>query len=297
MTKAVFIHNPGTKYDDDPAYRYHFPKQYLGRVKPTLGDYILYYQSGKKGGYTATAIVESIYHDPNNPTHYYAKIKPQSYVPFPKNVPFRRNGLLMNSFLDNGDGQVNRGKQVWAVRPISDDDYLKVVRLAIVDDAELPRVDQVFQFGETEQAGFEMDVERRTVEVVLNKKVRSKMFREKVINAYDKTCAITGMSFINGGGRAEVEAAHIKPVSENGPDSINNALALSGTIHWMFDRGLLALSNDYDILVSRKVNNVSEINRLINKSSKAMLPKNESDWPHSGYLEWHRDFHEFEPRA
>ena len=35
----------------------------------------------------------------------------------------------------------------------------------------------------------------------------------------------------SGGGRAEVEAAHIKGVAEKGPDIITNGIALSGTVH------------------------------------------------------------------
>ncbi len=64
------------------------------------------------------------------------------------------------------------------------------------------------------------------------------MFRRVVLRAYEQRCAVTGLRLINGGGRAEVEAAHIRPVEANGPDIISNRLALSGTAHWMFDRGL-----------------------------------------------------------
>lgn len=295
MAKGVFIHNPGTQYDDDPATRYHFPKMYLARAQATVGDYILYYQSGPKGGYTATAKIENIIPDPNDPDgHFYANVLARSYVPFSKNVPFRLKGKIANTFLDNGDGTVNRGKQVWAIRPISEEDYLKIVALAAVQVDELPRFDNnEFEFAES-QDEFVYDADRKTVEVVLNKKVRSRLFRERVIAAYDKQCALTGMRLINGGGRAEVQAAHIKSVAADGPDSVNNGLALSGTIHWMFDRGLLSLSDDYEILVSRKVNNTEEVSRLINKDRRAILPKQSSDWPHPRYLEWHRDFHEFE---
>jgi len=295
MAKGVFIHNPGTKYDDDPATRYHFPKQYLKRAEPLRGDHILYYRSGKKGGYTGTAIVENIVPDPKDPTgHFYANIKARSYVPFPENIPFRINGKIANSFLDNGDGTVNKGKQVWAVRQISEIDYLKIVALAAVDRGELPRVDRELEFAEKAPEPFVFDEERQTVEVVLNKKVRSRMFREKVIEAYDKQCALTGMRLINGGGRAEVQAAHIKSVEANGPDSVNNGIALSGTIHWMFDRGLLSLSDEYKILVSRKVNNTEEVDRLINKDRRAILPIKEANWPHPKYLKWHREHHNFE---
>ena len=70
------------------------------------------------------------------------------------------------------------------------------------------------------------------------------MFRRVVLRAYDEQCAITGLKLINGGGRAEADAAHIRPVEANGPDIVNNGIALSGTAHWMFDRGLIALSDD-----------------------------------------------------
>ncbi len=296
MAKGVFIHNPDTPYDDDPATRYHFPRMYLKRAKPVIGDNVLFYQSGKKGGYTATARVESITPDPKDPEgHYYANILPRSYTPFSKNIPFRLNGKPANAFLDNGDGTVNRGKQVWAVRPISEEDYMKIVALAAVEVSELPRFDNAeFEVGEANQDPFVFDAERETVEVVLNKKVRARLFREKVISAYDKQCALTGMRLINGRGRAEVQAAHIKSVEYDGPDSVNNGIALSGTIHWMFDRGLVSVSDDYEILVSRKVNNADEVDRLINKDRRVILPKNEAEWPHSKYLAWHRKHHNFE---
>ncbi|WP_368855610.1 HNH endonuclease, partial [Klebsiella aerogenes] len=53
-------------------------------------------------------------------------------------------------------------------------------------------------------------------------------------------------------GRAEVAAAHIRPVEANGPDIINNGVALSGTAHWMFDRGLFSLADNLEILISRQ---------------------------------------------
>ena len=56
---------------------------------------------------------------------------------------------------------------------------------------------------------------------------------------------MTGLKIINGGGRAEVQAAHIRPIAHHGPDSIRNDPALSGTVHWMFDRGLLTVDDDY----------------------------------------------------
>jgi len=91
------------------------------------------------------------------------------------------------------------------------------------------------------------------------------------------------------GGRAEAEAAHIRSVEANGPDIITNGIALSGTVHWMFDRGLISLSDDLEILLSKKINDIDGVRKLINPNARARLPKH-SEWrPHPRYLSWHRE--------
>jgi putative restriction endonuclease len=97
------------------------------------------------------------------------------------------------------------------------------------------------------------------------------------------------LKLINGGGRAEVAAAHIRPVEENGPDIINNGVALSGTAHWMFDRGLISLADDLQILVSRQANDQDAVRAFINNSGRALPPARVSDRPHPHFLRWHRD--------
>jgi putative restriction endonuclease len=110
-----------------------------------------------------------------------------------------------------------------------------------------------------------------------------------VLRAYSERCAISGLKLINGGGRAEVAAAHIRPVEANGPDVVSNGIALSGTVHWMFDRGLISLSDDLQILVSRQANDPDSIRTLVNKSGYALAPQRASERPHPHFLQWHRD--------
>src|SRR5437016_4011429 len=74
--------------------------------------------------------------------------------------------------------------------------------------------------------------------------IRDAAFSIAVKAAYQETCAITGFKIINSGGRAEVQAAHIRPVADRGPDSLRNGIALCGTMHWMFDRGLISIDDD-----------------------------------------------------
>ena len=107
--------------------------------------------------------------------------------------------------------------------------------------ALLPRVEtpSVFPGMQEQQSVFQHEQERSRVAYLTSRIVRDSIFRRIVLRAYDARCAITSLKLINGGGRAEVEAAHIRPVEANGPDIVSNGLALSGTAHWMFDRGLI----------------------------------------------------------
>ena len=69
------------------------------------------------------------------------------------------------------------------------------------------------------------------------------------MNDYDGRCAVTGWKLVNGGGRLEAQASHIRAVEHGGPDSVRSGLALSGTAHWMFGRGLIGFRDDLEIIL------------------------------------------------
>jgi putative restriction endonuclease len=145
-------------------------------------------------------------------------------------------------------------------------------------------------FGfEEGQTPFIFEEQRDRVSFTVSRIMRDRIFRRVVLRAYDQRCAITGLRLINGRGRAEVAAAHIRPVEAGGPDIVNNGIALSGTAHWMFDRGLISLSDDLEVLVSRQANDQDSIRALINQSGHALPPSRSSDRPHPHFLYWHRE--------
>ena len=130
---------------------------------------------------------------------------------------------------------------------------------------------------------------RRVEQALVNRKVRDANFRRHVCAAYDDRCAVTGLRIINGGGRSEVQAAHIWSVGDGGPDVIQNGLALSGTVHWLFDRHLISLTDDYRLLISH--NKVpAELRVLFERQmNRIHLPGDERLWPHTTYVEKHRE--------
>lgn len=179
-----------------------------------------------------------------------------------------------------------------AVRPLSPADFDRITSLGVEDQALLlPRLDEEVAphgFAE-EQAPIAFEQERERATFLVSRIVRDRVFHRVVLRAYDERCAITGLKLINGGGWAEVDAAHIRPVERMGPDIVSNGIALSGTAHWMFDRGLISLSGDLDILVSRQPNDADGIRSFINKTGRALPPLRAHDRPHPHFLHWHRE--------
>ena len=294
MSFGVFIHRSDSIYDDSPAERYQFPPQYLGRVQACVGDWIIYYEPVKvpgTRGYFAVARVQEVIPDLGTRGMYLAIIEPGSYLDFPNPVPFSGADGLVERGLYNEQGAIS-GRAQSAVRPISPIDFNQIVSFGLAEDADLlPRIGEAVPASVLleERAPFVFEQERDRVLALTSRPVRDQVFRRVVLKAYDERCAITGLKLINGGGRAEVEAAHIRPVERDGPDTIQNGLALSGTVHWMFDRGLIGLSDDLDILLSRQVNDRAGIEALINKTRRALPPVRAADRPHPHFLAWHRE--------
>lgn len=295
MTFGVFMHRADSIYDDSPAERYQFPPQYLSRAEPTVGNWIIYLEPTKvqnSRGYFAVAKVEKIIPDPTNPEMYLALIEPGTYIDFANPVPFSGPDGPIETGVLNKAGAIS-GRAQAAVRPLSASDFARIVRAGLPDDDEiLPRIDDPAKDRVREQQ-VPFDYERPIIETLVARKKRDRLFRKSVLAAYESKCAVTGWKLINGGGRAEAEAAHIKPVEHNGPDSVQNGVALSGTVHWMFDRGLIGFSDDLDILIHRKVNDRASIETIVNPTGKLLAPKRLAHRPHPAFLAWHRAFHGF----
>jgi putative restriction endonuclease len=81
---------------------------------------------------------------------------------------------------------------------------------------------------------------------------RSATFRDEVLTAYDRRCALTGFQAIISGTLFGVEAAHVHWHSKGGPSRVSNGIALNPTLHKLFDHGAWTLTDDRRVLVSRE---------------------------------------------
>ncbi|QQG65679.1 HNH endonuclease [Desulfobulbus oligotrophicus] len=298
MTKAVLTTKVNPTYDDLPEERYHFPGTYLGQIEKAIGDWIIYYEPrrisgdlssrGGRQSYFATARLLSIERDHIHKNHYYAFVA--DYLEFDHAVPFKEGHHYYESSLQRkNDGKTNRGAFGRAVRLIPDKEYDLILQAGFTKSLEAT-VDENQTLPVTPyELGEEMThYERSIIERIVARPFRDVAFAVSVKEVYQDTCAMTGLKIINGGGRAEVQAAHIQPVSQNGPDSIRNGIALSGTVHWMFDRGLVSIDDDYSILVAMD-RLPDTVMRLLNENRRLILPPRTDVRPHRHYLNYHRE--------
>ncbi|THK35618.1 restriction endonuclease [Ensifer sp. MPMI2T] len=306
MAKAILTTKVDPTYDDLPEQRYHFPRTYLRQVEAARGDWIVYYEprrpssdlmkTGGRQAYFATARIADIIPDPSKPDHFYALI--EDFLPFDHAIPFKEADHYYESGLRKADGSTNKGAFGRAVRNIPEAEYDLILTAGFAHvlgqrDRERAAPDPVEEarigFGHNPQMPYEADsIDRRLITQVLQRPFRDRAFSAAIKTAYHDTCAVTGLKLINGGGRSEVQAAHIRPVARGGPDSVRNGLALSGTLHWMFDRGLISVDDDYSLLIAG--GGVPDtITRLINPERRLLVPARPDERPHSQFLQYHRE--------
>lgn len=296
--KGVFDTKVESGYDDDITRRYHFPSHYRAMADALVGSWIAYREPQRNAGrraYVAVAKVTHIEDDTQRTGHAYAYV--EDYLPFDCPVPLVVAGRYaeapLRSIADPSRvGVYLRGK---SIRALSEEDFSAIVRdglqniLSRENAARLdleerldPETRELLQAPPEEQ-------KRHIEQILVNRKIRDASFRSQVCAAYGNRCAITRFLIVNGGGRAEVQAAHIWPVAEGGPDVVQNGVALSGTVHWLFDRHLISLSDDHRILVSHNKVPVELRSLFVKQMERIHLPSDKRLWPHPAYIARHRE--------
>jgi putative restriction endonuclease len=291
MTKLVLLHKADSIYEDEPDVVYDFPKSYLKAISEAAGDWVIYYEPVKAGprGYFAVARVDRVIPKPGVDGRFLALIAPGSYLPFDRDVPRLIAGRPLESALREADGSPRAGGAVQlAVRRLPEAEFADIVRRGLPPDLVADEERRYDPPGRQLDAPV-VPFERPVIERLTSRPYRDVAFRRKVREAYDYRRAISGLRLRNGGGRPEVQAAHIRPVERQGSDSVRNGLALSGTLHWMFDRGLISVAEDHSVLVSRNKVPSEVVDRLIRPEGKLLIPKDDRNCPHPENLRWHRE--------
>lgn len=140
---------------------------------------------------------------------------------------------------------------------------------------------------------------RRSVEII----ERDRRFRKRVLEAYGYRCCLTGWGVATGTqdslAGALVEAAHIRPVAFGGSDLVTNGLALTPTLHRMYDAGLFTFeyrANTLHVVMSSSLRDLGDAldekmsEFPIRDGMQANTPLTASHRPDSESLAFHRTY-------
>jgi putative restriction endonuclease len=297
--KLVLDMKPNSGYRDDLARRYHFPSRYKLIIDEAIGDWVVFRRPRAGGGhmgYIGVGQVEHVEPDPETPGHHYAGIK--NFLAFDEVVPWKADGRYLETPLRDLEdkrfiGRLLRGR---SARPLAEKDFAAIVGHGLSETLAPANARRLgLTAAEIDEETRDLldapasEQERRIVEILLNRKVRDASFRRQVVEAYDARCAVTRLRIVNGGGRAEVQAAHVWAVQHGGPDTVRNGIALSSTVHWLFDRHLISLDEQYRLLVAH--NRVPpELRALFHEhEGQIHLPTDPAKWPCGEYVAKHRE--------
>lgn len=133
--------------------------------------------------------------------------------------------------------------------------------------------------------GFTLD----SVYRYFQRRTRDSRFSREVLAAYRHRCAICGFAVHVAGARAALEGAHIMWHCAEGPDEVNNGLALCALHHGLFDAGAFTLDTERRITVAAAAAGEGVHDWLWRfHSRQARLPTSDNDRPAQEFLNWHR---------
>ena len=128
--------------------------------------------------------------------------------------------------------------------------------------------------------------------VAINRRVRrprDPAFREAVLRAYDRRCAVCGYDGRLGRDDLALEAAHLRWHCYDGPDELANGLALCSLHHKALDRGALGLTEDGRVQISSDLHGSEMVELLLLRYTGQPLraPQPGLERPALDHVRWH----------
>lgn len=120
--------------------------------------------------------------------------------------------------------------------------------------------------------------------------LRGSLFKREIPKIYNNTCCISGMKIDATISASMVDACHIVPFSESYDDTITNGIALCPNLHRAFDRGLIAIDVNYQVIINKNFVESQNSFYLIKifEEKEILLPAFKSYLPSLENLEKHR---------
>jgi len=124
-------------------------------------------------------------------------------------------------------------------------------------------------------------------EAMRKTRIHQAFFRDAILSSYEETCCITGLRVPEC-----LVASHIVPwsISEQHRTDPHNGLCLSATFDRLFDRGLITVSAELEVVVAARLRRVVDPRTLemICRYHGSAIVRPRRFLPLPAHLEWHR---------
>lgn len=120
--------------------------------------------------------------------------------------------------------------------------------------------------------------------------IRGGFFKKIVPQIYSFKCCISELSISVTSNVSMIDACHIIPFSISGNDKVTNGISLCPNLHRAFDRGLISINENYEVVTSKAFVEIgnSDYGIKIFEGKKILLPNNTKYHPNKDYLNWHQ---------
>lgn len=158
------------------------------------------------------------------------------------------------------------------------EDILQINQSFVEDDIEIEEITSLRNFGSKPRWSLRKSL------------IRNSFFRKTIVHLYDYKCAFCGIRVTKAVNQNIVDGAHIKPFAQFHDSRIHNGIALCKNHHWAFDRGWFTADEQYKIIVSKGLQEVSPHTKPMKDfhGEKLLLPNKEQYFPELEALQWHR---------
>jgi putative restriction endonuclease len=209
----------------------------------------------------------------------------------------------MRSFRELSDTidhvEIDSGLMQLLRNPADNKRFVEAVYAKFLNKHIAPNAEQLNLFRDKREeesyAGLLLEPEEFVRKVVTKEKdsgeiyVRNADFKRLIPHIYDHRCAVTGRG-LRYGTSTLVEACHIEPFAHRQLCALYNGIALAPDIHKLFDAHYLTIDNDYRVVVSTNLHEITEVPYYTPlQGQKLRLPERVELWPRQELLEGHRE--------
>ena len=191
--------------------------------------------------------------------------KPPDWIPAPKD--WSPNIVRFKKY----DTSSVEGRKLWDA--VND----RMNRVGVSNDEQVPLWDESAVVADEQQRYGEPHL--------IRPRLGQGAFRVLITDLYQRRCAVTGERTL-----PVLDAAHIRPFSENGSHETHNGMLLRRDIHRLFDLGYVTVTPDYNFEVSKQLNEDYGNGKVYYKlQGKITVPAQVAELPDRKALTWHNE--------